>query len=275
MFSVGRMQVRDFRRFRQNGPFQQGKETRFTKNTVCATPIKEFSRAFLNPRVCLRVDTKTTKTTKTTQTATSKELSAGLAEITETTERTKTTRIQGANHGFPKLKNLSMRHFLMGCFPVDFQETQRLLRTKSGKRPIKVGKRPIKERKRPIKAMVLVGISVGCLMGCFRTPPPWRKTAPLKRPIKTSMTNHGFRNTQFSAAIQRREKRTRPPPKENLLRNFSGQKEKFPGRWWIPKPYKNQENHIYHRNLSSVAPMFFGKTKFCTGAGRCTLSFSQ
>ena len=77
--------------------------------------------------------------------------------------------------------------FLMGCFPVDFQEVKQLLRTKSVKRPIKVGKRPIKEAKRPIKAMVLVGISVGCLMGCFRAPPPWRKTAPLKRPIKRSM----------------------------------------------------------------------------------------
>ena len=57
------------------------------------------------------------------------------------------------------------------------------------KRPIKVGKRPSNEGKRPIKAMVLVGISVGCLMGCFRAPPPWRKTAPLKRPIKRSMSS--------------------------------------------------------------------------------------
>ena len=72
--------------------------------------------------------------------------------------------------------------FLMGCFPVDFQEAKRL-RTKSGKRPIKVGKRPIKEVKRPIKAKVLVANSVGCLMGCFRAPLPWRKTAPLKRLI--------------------------------------------------------------------------------------------
>ena len=31
----------------------------------------------------------------------------------------------------------------MGCFPVDFQEVKRPLRTKSVKRPIKVGKRPI------------------------------------------------------------------------------------------------------------------------------------
>ena len=35
-----RMQVRHFRRFRQNGLFLAGdKEDRFTKNTVCATPI--------------------------------------------------------------------------------------------------------------------------------------------------------------------------------------------------------------------------------------------
>ena len=41
------------------------------------------------------------------------------------------------------------------------------------------------------------------------------------------------------------------------------------------KPYKNQENHIHHRNLSSVDPIFFCKEKFCTGAGRCPVSFSQ
>ena len=85
------------------------------------------------------------------------------------------------------LKNLIMPLFLMGCFPTDFQEVKRLLRTKSVKRPIKVGKRPINEGKRLIKANVLVGVSIGCLMGCFRAPPPWRKTASLKRPIKRSM----------------------------------------------------------------------------------------
>ena len=53
----------------------------------------------------------------------------------------------------------------MGCYPVDFQEGKRPLRTKSMKRPIKVGKRPINEGNGPMKAMVLVGISVGCLMG--------------------------------------------------------------------------------------------------------------
>ena len=81
------------------------------------------------------------------------------------------------------VKNLLMPLFLMGCFPVDFQEVKRPLRTKSGKRPIEVGKRPIKEGKRPIETMVLASMSVDCVMGCFRAPPPWRKTAPLKGPL--------------------------------------------------------------------------------------------
>ena len=97
-------------------------------------------------------------------------------------------RIPAAHFSFQLIKNLLMPLFLIGCFPVDFQEVKWPLRTKSVKRPIKVGKRPINEGKRPIKAKVLVGVSVGCLMGCFRAPPPWRKTAPLKRPIKRSMS---------------------------------------------------------------------------------------
>ena len=71
--------------------------------------------------------------------------------------------------------------FLMGCFPVDFQEVKRPLRTKPAKRPIKVGKRPINEGKRPIKAKVLVGVSVGCLMGCFRAPPAMAENGPSKK----------------------------------------------------------------------------------------------
>ena len=77
--------------------------------------------------------------------------------------------------------------FLNGLFSSGFSEVKRPLRTKSVKRPIKVGKRPINEGKRPIKAMVLVGISVGCLMGCFCATRPWWKTAPRKRPTKRSM----------------------------------------------------------------------------------------
>ena len=87
-------------------------------------------------------------------------------------------------HFLQHIKNLFMPTFLMGCFPVDFQDTNRPLRTKSWKRHIKVRKRPIKEGKQPIKGMVLVGISVGCFMGCFRAPPPWWKKAPLKKAKK-------------------------------------------------------------------------------------------
>ena len=102
------------------------------------------------------------------------------------------TNFPASQNAIPaKVKSLLMPLFLMGCFPVDFQEVKRPLRTKSVKHPIKVGKRPINEGKRPIKAKALVGVSVGSLMGCFSAPPPWRKTAPLKRPIKRSMTRLG------------------------------------------------------------------------------------
>ena len=63
--------------------------------------------------------------------------------------------------------------------------------------------------------------------------------------------------------------------KKIFWRTFLASKKNFPGRWWIRKPYKNQENHVHHRNLSSVDPIFCCKEKFCTGAGRCMLSFSQ
>ena len=72
--------------------------------------------------------------------------------------------------------------FLNGLFSSGFSrgKTAKGLGAKSGKRPMKGGKWPIK-----------VGISVGCLTGCFPAPPPWRKTAPLKRPIKGPMMLDG------------------------------------------------------------------------------------
>ena len=45
--------------------------------------------------------------------------------------------------------------------------------------------------------------------------------------------------------------------------NFSGLKENS-GRWWIQRPNepnKNQENHIYHRNLSSVTRFLLSAKK--------------
>ena len=120
----------------------------------------------------------------------------------------------------------------MGCFPVDFQEVKRPLRTKSVKRPIKVGKRPINEGKRPIKAKVLVGVSVGSLMGCFRAPPPWRKTAPLKRPIKRSSRKWykecrnmfmGFSQCAFQTVICEDAQKVNNPF-EGLLAMLDGEK---------------------------------------------------
>ena len=66
----------------------------------------------------------------------------------------------------------------------------------------------INEGKRPIKAKVLVGVSVGCLMGCFRAPPPWRKTAPLKRPIKRSMSDKTLLNHTDSETLEKKGKST-------------------------------------------------------------------
>ena len=88
----------------------------------------------------------------------------------------------GPEKGYDRAEYLLMQLFLKrrAVFLLDLQEVNRPLGTKSVKRPIKVGKRPI-------NPTVLVGISVGCLMGYFRAPPPWRKAAPLKRPIKRSM----------------------------------------------------------------------------------------
>ena len=64
--------------------------------------------------------------------------------------------------------------------------------------------------------------------------------------LQTLFDENMTKNVRFSLSpkgpcrsIQRRKKRTRPPPKENLLGNSSGLKENFPGRWWIQKPYEN------------------------------------
>ena len=39
----------------------------------------------------------------------------------------------------------------------------------------------------------------------------------------------------------------------------------------MQKPYENQENHIYHRNLSSVAPIFSAKRSSSLEQGVCFL----
>ena len=44
--------------------------------------------------------------------------------------------------------------------------------------------------------------------------------------------------------------------KKIIWRTFLASKKNFPDRWWIQKPYENQESHIYHRNLPLWPPCF-------------------
>ena len=98
-------------------------------------------------------------------------------------------------------------------------------------------------------------------------------------PLLTVVPRHHSKkptiDTIDNSHLQRRTKRTQPPPKENLLENFSGLEDKLsrpvvdtktlekPG-----KPYPPPKSFL-------CGPHFFCKEKYCTGAGRCMLSFSQ
>ena len=63
--------------------------------------------------------------------------------------------------------------------------------------------------------------------------------------------------------------------KENLLENFSGRKEKLSRPVVDTKPYKNQENHIHHRNFSFVDPIFSAKKSSALEQGGVCFFFSQ
>ena len=69
----------------------------------------------------------------------------------------------------------------MGCFPVDFQEVKRPLRTKSVKHPIKVGKRPINEGKRPISGQGAGWRLSRLLNGLFQGTPAMAESGPSKK----------------------------------------------------------------------------------------------
>ena len=57
---------------------------------------------------------------------------------------------------------------------------------------------------------------------------------------------------------------------------FLASKKNFPDRWWIQKPYENPMKTISTTEIFPLWPHFFcGKEKFCTGAGRCMLSFGS
>ena len=80
-------------------------------------------------------------------------------------------------------------------------------------------------------------------------------------PLPNMSQNNGFGGNLDAqiAILQRRKKRTQPPPKEIFLENFSGLKEKLSRPVVDTKTPKNRENHIHHRNLSSVDHIFSAK----------------
>ena len=61
--------------------------------------------------------------------------------------------------------------------------------------------------------------------------------------------------------------------KKIFWRTVLASKKNFPGRWWIQKPYKNQENPIHHRNLSSVDPIFSAKKSSALEQGGVRILF--
>ena len=76
---------------------------------------------------------------------------------------------------------------------------------------------------------------------------------------------------------EKKKKYTTTTAKEKLLENFSGFKEK------LLRPVVDTKT-LLKKNRKTIStteifplwpPFFFGKEKFCTGAGRCMLSFSQ
>ena len=78
-------------------------------------------------------------------------------------------RFLGLDQSCPSALNLRFSQellnapFLNGLFSSEFSRGRKAPYGELGKRPIKAGKRPIKLAKWPIEAIVLVGISVGCL----------------------------------------------------------------------------------------------------------------
>ena len=60
-------------------------------------------------------------------------------------------------------------------------------------------------------------------------------------------------------SLSEKKKRTQPPPKENILENFSGLKEKLSRPVVDTKNLEKPGNHVHHRNLSSVDPIFSAK----------------
>ena len=95
-------------------------------------------------------------------------------------------------------------------------------------------------------------------------PAPGSLKALLFPPVLNEVQNKGTQGVQarYGAELTPFISIVRHPCRPVILgMDFLATKKNFPGRWWMRKPYENQENHIYHRNLSSVAPIFFSRQR--------------
>ena len=66
-----------------------------------------------------------------------------------------------------------------------------------------------------------------------------------------------------------------PSPRRSGLQREASRCLAGPSGWQMQEPCKNQGNQTYHRNLSSVTPVSFGKEEFLTGARWRMVSFTR
>ena len=102
---------------------------------------------------------------------------------------------------------------------------------------------------------------------------------PKKRRIRGQKLNMNFFSQTFRALPGYPGKIPRYPRQKSLISLVSRDISNF----LAPTPSRGRP--LPHRKISGlkslglcsffVAPIFFGKEKFCSGAGRCMLSFSQ
>ena len=93
------------------------------------------------------------------------------------------------------------------------------------------------------------------------------------RNARRNITRWTCQMFSFSSCPQRRKNVHNHHRKKIIWRTFLASKKNFPGRWWIQKPYKNQENHIHHRNVPSVDPIFSAKKSSALEQGGVYFSF--
>ena len=90
------------------------------------------------------------------------------------------------------------------------------------------------------------------------------------------MTPSPFPKEKRHIISGKKKKRTLPPPEHFSAPPPQKKKTFQAGAWGQYKTLiKNQGNHIYSQNLSSVAPISFDKEKFLTGAGRISKTCNE